>query len=137
MTHVITSLCVRDGGCIVACPVACIVPGLPQDEWPIYYIDPVTCIDCGACIPACPVGAIFTKYEVPLSYIAMGGEILNGEHKNPEFTEKFDGFDFEGNSIHLPNTRKLQKGEIIDLRSSIEENKAFFESGPGYFSLKK
>jgi len=137
MTHVITSLCVRDGGCIVTCPVECIVPGLPQDEWPIYYIDPVTCIDCGACIPACPVGAIFTKYEVPSRYMAAGGEILNGESKNPEFSMTFDGFDYEGNPIHLPSIRLMQKGEIIDLTSDIEKNKAFFEIGPGYFALEK
>ena len=136
MTHVITSLCVRDGGCIVACPVECIVPGLPQGEWPIYYIDPVTCIDCGACIPACPVGAIFTKYEVPSSYVATGDEILNGKLGNPEFSMTINGFDYEGNPVCLPSTRLLRKGEIIDLTPDIEKNKAFFEIGPGYFSLE-
>ena len=137
MTHVITSLCIRDGGCIVACPVACIVPGIPQDEWPIYYIDPVTCIDCGACIPACPVGAIFTKYEVPSNFVAMGGEIINGKLNDPKFTGIFDEFDYEGNPIHLPNTHMLQKGEIIDLTSDIEENRTFFEIGPGYIAIEK
>ena len=27
MTHIITSLCLRDRGCIEVCPVECIVPG--------------------------------------------------------------------------------------------------------------
>ena len=27
MTHIITSLCVRDRGCIEVCPVECMVPG--------------------------------------------------------------------------------------------------------------
>ena len=64
MTHIITGLCLRDSGCIEVCPVECIVPGMPQDKWPLYYIDPDTCIDCGACIPECPYEAIFTEDEV-------------------------------------------------------------------------
>ncbi|MBI3177439.1 MAG: 4Fe-4S binding protein, partial [Chloroflexi bacterium] len=27
MTHIITSLCLRDGGCVEVCPVECIIPG--------------------------------------------------------------------------------------------------------------
>ena len=30
MTHIITSLCLRDSGCVEVCPVECIVPGVPQ-----------------------------------------------------------------------------------------------------------
>jgi NAD-dependent dihydropyrimidine dehydrogenase PreA subunit len=58
MTHIITSLCLRDGGCVTVCPVECIVPGKPVDEWPLFYIDADTCIDCGACVDTCPVSAI-------------------------------------------------------------------------------
>lgn len=65
MTFVITEYCVRDGTCVEACPVACIVPGPAQGEWPLFYIDPTRCIDCKACEPACPVGAILPDYEVP------------------------------------------------------------------------
>jgi len=66
MTHVITSLCVRDGACVEVCPVECIVPGSKEDgEWPLFYIDPDTCIDCGACVPECPVEAIFPEEDVP------------------------------------------------------------------------
>ncbi|QLQ05642.1 MAG: ferredoxin family protein [Anaerolineae bacterium] len=50
MTHVIFDLCIRDGACAEVCPVECIVPGQPEEEWPWYYIDPDTCIDCGACV---------------------------------------------------------------------------------------
>jgi len=39
MTHITTSLCVRDRGCIDVCPVECMVPG-PVAEWPWIYIDP-------------------------------------------------------------------------------------------------
>ena len=70
MTHVITSICIRDGACMEVCPVECIVPGFPEDEWPLYYIDPDTCIDCGACVPECPVDAIFPEEDVPEEYQA-------------------------------------------------------------------
>ncbi len=65
MTHVITGLCLRHGGCEVVCPVACIVPGQPVDDWPTYYIDPARCTDCGECIPACPYNAIWPQDAVP------------------------------------------------------------------------
>ena len=77
MTHIITSLCLRDAGCVEVCPVECIVPGKPQEKWPWYYIDPDTCIDCGACIPECPYEAIFPEDEVPSSYTAKGGEYIS------------------------------------------------------------
>ena len=70
MTHIITSLCLRDSGCVDVCPVECIVPGKPVDKWPWYYIDPDTCIDCGACIPECPYEAIFVEEEVTADYAA-------------------------------------------------------------------
>lgn len=132
MTHVITSLCVRDGGCIAACPVDCIVPGYPQEDWPIYYIDPITCIDCGACIPECPVGAIFIKDDVPTEYLARGEEILLARDGTPEFENSHDCYDFEGNEVHIKATRILQKGEILNLSGDIQENANFFISGPGY-----
>jgi ferredoxin--NADP+ reductase len=47
------------------CPVGCIVPGQPEEEWPWYYIDPDTCIDCGACVPECPVAAILPEEDLP------------------------------------------------------------------------
>src|SRR5262249_29549402 len=68
MTHIITSICLRDGACVEVCPVECIIPGLPENEWPWYFIDPDTCIDCGACIPECPYEAIFPEEEVPQAY---------------------------------------------------------------------
>ena len=30
MTHIITSLCLRDGACVDVCPVECIIPGQPE-----------------------------------------------------------------------------------------------------------
>ena len=134
MTHVITSLCLRDGGCIPTCPVACIVPGDPQDEWPTFYIDPNVCIDCIKCVEACPVGAIFSIYDVPSNYIAYGGEVLVAPTGTPGFTESHDTFDFEGNPVYLPATRKLEAGEIINLTADIQVNKEFFNSGPGYLA---
>lgn len=65
MTHVITGLCSRYGACVKVCPVQCIVPGQPQEEWPYYYIDPEACIDCGLCVPACPYNAIWPEADVP------------------------------------------------------------------------
>lgn len=68
MTHVIFDLCVRDGACVEVCPVECIIPGQPEEEWPWYYIDPETCIDCGACVPECPVDAILPEEDLPEEY---------------------------------------------------------------------
>ena len=30
MTHIITSLCMRDSSCVEVCPVECIIPGKPS-----------------------------------------------------------------------------------------------------------
>jgi ferredoxin len=68
--HVVTDLCIRDGACAEVCPVECIVPGQPIEDWPWYYIDPDTCIDCGACIPECPIDAIFAAEDVPEDKLA-------------------------------------------------------------------
>ena len=51
MSHIITSLCLRDGACVDVCPVECIIAGKPEDEWPLFFIDPNTCIDCVLCVP--------------------------------------------------------------------------------------
>jgi ferredoxin--NADP+ reductase len=68
MTHVIFDLCIRDGACVEVCPVECIVPGEPEDQWPWFYIDPDTCIDCGACVPECPVDAIRPAEDLPIEF---------------------------------------------------------------------
>ncbi|HEC23622.1 MAG TPA: 4Fe-4S dicluster domain-containing protein [Chloroflexi bacterium] len=65
MTHIITGLCMRHGACAGVCPVDCIVPGQPIEEWPTYYIDPAACTDCGACVPVCPYNAIWPEESVP------------------------------------------------------------------------
>ena len=95
MTHIITSLCLRDGGCTTVCPVDCIGPGKPIDEWPWYYIDPETCIDCGACIPECPFAAIFPEDEVPTAYKAKGGEKKYNEEIRARFKPKFPDIDYK------------------------------------------
>src|ERR1051325_9716995 len=68
MAYVITELCTRESDCVDVCPVNCIVPGHPEDQWPLFYIDPDVCIDCGACVPVCPPEAIFPELEVPDQY---------------------------------------------------------------------
>jgi ferredoxin len=68
MTHVIFDLCIRDGACVEVCPVACIIPGVPEFEWPWFYIDPDTCIDCGACIPECPVDSIRPEEDLKVEF---------------------------------------------------------------------
>ncbi|MCJ7701747.1 MAG: ferredoxin family protein [Anaerolineales bacterium] len=128
MTHIITSLCVRDGGCIEVCPVDCIVPGDPDDGWPQMYIDPETCIDCGACIPECPYEAIFTEDEVPAAFEAAGGEYIN----RVGLSGHYEGEDAEGNPVVLDTVKQLEAGEVIDLTEDIQPNYAFFEDGPGY-----
>ncbi len=70
MTHVISTLCTREGDCVEVCPVDCIVPGNKNDSvWGKYfYIDPDTCIDCGACVPVCPPAAVFPQEELPAAH---------------------------------------------------------------------
>jgi ferredoxin len=136
MTHVITSLCLRDGGCVTVCPVECIVPGKPVDKWPWYYIDPDTCIDCGACIPECPYAAIFPEDEVPSAYKAKGGERIAQPMGTAGFNAVFDGSNHEGEPVHVESTKILKAGEIVDLTPDYDANVAFFKSGPGYSAAK-
>ena len=128
MTHVITSLCLRDSGCVEVCPVECITPGKPQEKWPIFYIDPDTCIDCGACVPECPYSAIFPEDEVPSKYSAKGGEYIN----RLGLSGHYSGSDHHGKAVVLENSKQLTKGEAVDLTSDIKQNADFYKSGPGY-----
>ena len=116
MTHIITSICLRDGACVEVCPVECIIPGLPENEWPWYFIDPDTCIDCGACIPECPYEAIFPEEEVPQAY-----ELAADQERIPFHGDRY----------------KAAGGEIVDLTEDIQPNYDFFQKGPGYGALKK
>jgi ferredoxin len=136
MTHVITSLCVRDGGCVTVCPVECIIPGKPTDEWPLFYIDPDTCIDCGACIPECPFEAIFPEDEVPTALKVKAGQVLSKPVGTPGFAEVYNGSDHESHPVHLKATRTLKAGEVLDLTPDTEVNSAFFKEGPGYNASK-
>lgn len=132
MTHVITSLCLRDGGCVTVCPVECIVPGKPVDEWPLFYIDPDTCIDCGACVPECPWEAIFPEDEVPSALKAKAGQVLSKPVGTAGFNVKFDGKNHEGEAVHLNATKVLAAGETVNLTADTEVNKLYFSKGPGY-----
>ncbi len=130
MTHIITSLCLRDAGCVDVCPVECIVPGKPVGKWPLYYIDPDVCIDCGACVPECPYGAIFAEDEVPLGFIAQGGEHLSMPAGVEGFSKAYDGENHQGESVHLDHTRILEADEIVDLTEDIQANYSYFIDGP-------
>jgi ferredoxin len=128
MTHVITSLCLRDSGCVEVCPVECITPGKPVEKWPGFYIDPDTCIDCGACVPECPYAAIFPEDEVPSAYVAKGGEYIS----QVGLTGNFKGENHNGDPVVLDTVKQLAKGEVVDLTPAIDVNAAFYKSGPGY-----
>jgi ferredoxin len=135
MTYIITSLCLRDSGCVDVCPVECIVPGKPESEWPWYYIDPDTCIDCGACVPECPYEAIFPEDEVPTAYEAAGGERVAMPAGTPGFDEVYDGENHHGEPVHLDHTRTLEAGEVLDLTADVQPNYDYFVDGPGYSAL--
>ena len=140
MTHIITSLCLRDGGCIEVCPVECIVPGKPEGEWPWMYIDPDTCIDCGACIPECPYEAIFTEDETPANYQAKEGDKLSkpgDETYAAKATEHYEGHDNKGVAVILEEVVTLAAGDVVDLRKDIPPNYDFYKAGPGYKALEK
>jgi ferredoxin len=128
MTHVITSLCLRDSGCVEVCPVECITPGKPQEQWPLFYIDPDTCIDCGACVPECPYAAIFPEDEVPSGYTARGGEFINQVGLSGSYT----GTDHHGDTVTLATAKQLAKGDTVDLTPDINSNANFYKKGPGY-----
>lgn len=128
MTHVITSLCLRDSGCVEVCPVECITPGKPQEEWPLFYIDPDTCIDCGACVPECPYSAIFPEDEVPSAYTAKGGEFISRVGLSGHYEAK----NHQGEAVVLETAKKLAAGETVDLTSDIAANAAYYKKGPGY-----
>jgi len=131
MTHIITSLCLRDAACVEVCPVECIIPGKPQEEWPWYYIDPDTCIDCGACVPECPYGAIFPIDDVPPAYTAKGGEYIS----KVGLTGHYEGKNHNDMPVVLDCVRKLDAGEVIDLTADISFNGKYFKDGPGYTAL--
>jgi ferredoxin len=118
MSHIITSLCLRDNGCVEVCPVECISPGDPSSKWPTFYIDPGSCIDCGACVPECPYNAIFPEDEVPARYVAKGGEFINALG----LTGHYEGVNHKGKPVVLETTRQLARGEVIDLTPSIQPN---------------
>ena len=128
MTHIITSLCVRDRGCIDVCPVECMLPGFPLDKWPWIYIDPDTCIDCGACVPECPYLAIFPEDETPTAYTAKGGEYIS----QVGLTGLFEGTNHHGKPILRETARQLEAGEVIDFTPDIKPHYDFFKEGPGY-----
>ena len=122
MTHIITSLCLRDNGCSDVCPVESIQPGtLPA--WPTYYIDSSTCIDCGACVPECPFRAIYPADEIPAAFKAKGGEFIN----EAGLTGHYEAKDHHGKVVVLETTRALTAGEVLDLRGSIKTNAQFFK----------
>jgi ferredoxin len=133
MTYIITSLCLRDGGCVDVCPVECIVPGKPQDKYPWYYIDPDTCIDCGACIPECPYEAIFVEDEVPDAFEATGSEYQAMPAGTAGFDTVFEGDNHHGEAVKIDSTRQLEAGQVLDLTQDIQPNYDFFSNGPGYW----
>jgi ferredoxin len=131
MTHIITSLCLRDSGCVEVCPVECIVPGKPIEDWPWFYIDPDTCIDCGACIPECPWEAIFPEDEVPSPYIAKGGEYIS----KLGLTGHYEGTNHHSEKVVLDCVKQLAAGEKVDLTPDIQPNYDYFKTGTGYKAL--
>ena len=122
MTHVITSLCLRDNGCSDVCPVESIQPGTTA-EYPTYYIDSSSCIDCGACVPECPFHAIFPEDEVPAAFTARGGEFIN----EAGLTGHYEAVNHRGQKVVLETTKALVAGEVFDLRESIKINAQFFK----------
>jgi ferredoxin len=114
--------------------VECIIPGIPVQEWPWYYIDPDTCIDCGACVPECPFEAIFPEDEVPADYpVAKEGVQISRN----DGTEVFDGHDDKGDAVHVEGVRTIPVGETVDLRPDIQPNYDYFKEGPGYKAIGK
>lgn len=132
MPRVITNLCLRDASCVEVCPVDCISPGDPVEEYPSFYIDPDACIDCGACEEECPNSAIFEISDLPEEFVADGGEILTAPADTHGFDLPYNGEDHFGDEVHLPATRVLNHGDLVDLSLSAERNASYYSEGPGY-----
>ena len=122
MNHVVTSLCLRDNGCLDVCPVECINAGEPVEQWPTFYIDLGTCIDCGACVPECPFSAIYPEDEVPSAYLAAGGEIIY----QPNLAGHYASANHYGKPVILNTTGVHSAGEMVDLTPSIQENASYY-----------
>lgn len=131
MTYIITSLCLRDSGCVEVCPVECIVPGHPREEYPWFYIDPDTCIDCGACVPECPYEAIFPEDEVPDAYEAKGDEYISLPASSG-LSGAYSAENHHGETVKLAHTRQLEAGEVVDLTPDIQANYDYYSKGMGY-----
>lgn len=134
--HVITSLCLRDGGCIDVCPAQpnAIVPGKPEGMWPRMYIGD-SCIDCGSCVPECPHSAIYLLEDVPSDYVAIAGDKLNSP-RDPAYAKRanefYTGHNSRGEPVFIANVVSLKEGEVVDLRADVFTSIEFFEKGPGY-----
>ena len=131
MTHTITALCLRDSACVDVCPVECIIPGKPEEQWAWFMIDPDTCIDCGACVPECPYEAIFPEDEVPTAYTMKDGQYLVDTKENLPDGEPFEG-DISGHHVKVLNASIPGAGFVIDLTPATPINAAFYKEGPGY-----
>ncbi|HEY4720420.1 MAG TPA: ferredoxin family protein [Anaerolineae bacterium] len=131
MTHIITSLCLRDSACIDVCPVECIVPGKPEEQWPWMYIDPDTCIDCGACIPECPYEAIFPEDEVPEALTLKAGQYICNTKEKLADGEALDG-QVGTHHVKVLNAKLVNAGDVVNLREDIQPNYDFYKEGPGY-----
>ena len=131
MTHIITSLCLRDSACIDVCPVECIIPGKPEEQWPWMYIDPDTCIDCGACIPECPYEAIFPEDEVPEAFTLKAGQYLCNTKEKLADGAALDG-QVGTHHVKVLNAKLGTAGDVVNLREDIQPNYDFYKEGPGY-----
>jgi len=81
MTYVITAPCidVKDGECLLVCPVDCIYVG-----GRMMYIQPDECVNCGLCVSVCPVDAIFVEDKVPDEWKAFTD--INRDFFGPDVT---------------------------------------------------
>ena len=52
MTHIITSLCLRDGACVEVCPVECIIAGKPEERMALVLsLTPIRALIVGRASP--------------------------------------------------------------------------------------
>ncbi|MDB5785463.1 ferredoxin [Caballeronia mineralivorans] len=81
MAYVITEACidVKDGACVVCCPVDCIYEGSRS-----LYIHPDECINCGLCVSVCPTRAIYDAHDLPTELREY--ERINSEFFGPAVT---------------------------------------------------
>ena len=132
MTHIITSLCLRDSGCVEVCPVECIVPGKPTKSGPGTTSIPTPALTAAPAFPNARTKPSSPKMRCPSAYTAKGSEYIS----KLGLSDHYEGTNHHGEKVVLDCVQQLEAGEAVDLTADIQANYDYFKSGTGYKALE-